>query len=81
MDAKILDAFNDLTKALDKVAESLKDKSGSKSDAAKLLQKVDNIDRRVDALTKGLRSLKKDTTQILKNQETLIRLSKEEEKT
>jgi hypothetical protein len=77
MDAKILEAFNDLTKALDKVAEAVKDKTGAKSDAGKLIQKINNLDKKIDAINKGIQDIKKDTTQILKNQETLIRLSKE----
>jgi hypothetical protein len=80
MDAKILDAFNDLTLALDKVAEAVKDKTGAKSDAGKLLQKINNLDKKIDAISKGIQGIKKDTQQILKNQETLIRLTREKKK-
>jgi hypothetical protein len=80
MDAKILDAFNDLTKALDKVAEAVKDKTGAKSDATKLLQKMNNLDKKIDAINKGIQGVKKDTQQILKNQETLLRLSRDKKK-
>lgn len=80
MDAKILDAFNDLTKALDKVAEAVKDKTGAKSDAGKLLQKINNLDKKIDAINKGVQGIKKDTQQILKNQETLLSISREKKK-
>jgi len=80
MDNKILSALNDLTLALDAVAESLKDKS-AKSEAGKILQSINNIDKKIESISNGLKSIKKDTTQILKNQETLLRISKDKKET
>jgi hypothetical protein len=80
MDVKIVSALNDLTLALDAVAESLKDKS-AKSEAGKILQSINNIDKRMESISNGLKSIKKDTTQILKNQETLLKISKDKKET
>ncbi len=74
MDVKIVSALNDLTLALDAVAESLKDKS-AESESGKILQSIDNIDKKMESISNGLKSIKKDTTQILKNQETLLKIS------
>jgi hypothetical protein len=80
MDVKIISALNDLTLALDAVAESLKDKS-AKSEAGKILQSINNIDKKMESISNGLKSIKKDTTQILKNQETLLKISKDKKET
>jgi len=58
MDNKILSALNDLTLALDAVAESLKDKS-AKSEAGKILQSINNIDKKIESISNGLKSFKK----------------------
>ena len=76
MDDKIVSALNDLTLALDAVANAMKDKS-VKTDSKKLLQGINNFDKKIEAIKTGLQSIKKDTTQILKNQETLLKISKD----
>ena len=83
MDNKIISALNDLTLALDAVAESLKDKSdkSKKSEAGEILESINNIDKKMSSISNGLKSIKKDTTQILKNQETLLKISKDKKET
>ena len=71
-----MSALNDLTLALDAVANAMKDKS-VKTDSKKLLQGINNFDRKIEAIKTGLQSIKKDTTQILKNQETLLKISRD----
>jgi len=76
MDAKILTALNNLTDSLDAIAEALKNKS-AKSDAGKILQAINNVDKKISSISTGIKGIKKDTQQILKNQETLIKLSRD----
>ena len=74
MDEKILNALTDLGAALDAVAQSLADKS-AKSDAGKTLQQIDKIETRLEAIANGVKSIKSDTQEILKNQQTLLKIS------
>ena len=79
MDNKILLALNDLTLALDAVADSLKDKS-AKSNSGKILQSSD-FNNQFVSIKQGLKSIKADTQQILKNQQSLKQISKEKKPT
>ena len=76
MDEKILEALSDIGSAIEKLTQSLKSKDKAKSDSAKLLQSAD-LGKKLDLLGKEVRSIKKDTQQIIKNQETLLKISRD----
>ena len=78
MDEKIFNALNDLGAALDAVAQALTGGS-AQSDSVKILQKIDNIDKRFDALANGVKSIKSDTQEILKNQKALQKISSDKQ--
>jgi len=75
MDQKLLDALNNLSEALEQISEALKDKKGNKSPTAEALQGGKFINQ-IKEINIGVRQLQKDSKQILKNQETIIQLSK-----
>lgn len=75
MDQKLLDALNNLSFALEEISEALKDKKGKKSDTTSALQSGD-FSKTIKEIHVGIKSIKKDTEKILKNQETIISLSK-----
>ena len=75
MDQKLLDALNNLSFALEEISEALKDKKGAKSDTTTALQSG-NFSKTIQEIHVGIKSIKKDTEKILKNQETIISLSK-----
>ena len=76
MDEKILEALSDIGSAIEKLTESLKNKDKAKSDSGKFLQSAD-LGKTLDLLSKEIKSIKSDTQQILKNQETLLKISKD----
>lgn len=76
MDEKILEALSDIGSAIEKLTESLKSKDKAKSDSGKFLQSAD-LGKKLDLLSKEVKSIKNDTQQILKNQETLLKISKD----
>ena len=77
MDRKLLDALNNLSYALEEIADSLKDKGGkgNKSATTTALQ-GGKLDKQLQSIDKGVKQLQSDNKKILKNQETLIALSK-----
>jgi len=76
MDEKILEALSNIGSAIEKLTESLKSKDKAKSDSGKFLQSAD-LGKKLDLLSKDVKSIKSDTQQILKNQETLLKISKD----
>ena len=76
MDEKILEALSDIGSAIEKLTESLKSKDKAKSDAGKFLQSAD-LGKKLDLLSKEVKSIKSDTQKILKNQETLLKISRD----
>lgn len=76
MDEKILEALGDIGSAIEKLTESLKSKDKAKSDSGKFLQSAD-LGKKLDLLSKEIKSIKSDTQQILKNQETLLKISRD----
>ena len=75
-DNKILDALNDIAKAIEEIAKYSKKKIASSND---ILQSVD-LGKKMEDIKNGIKNIKKDTEKILKNQETLLNISKEKSK-
>lgn len=75
MDQKLLLALNNLSDGLEAIADALKDRKGDKSPTTEALQ-GGNFTKEIKAINIGVKQLMKDTKQILKNQETIIALSK-----
>ena len=75
MDQRLLDALNNLSVALEEISDALKDKKGDKSDTTAALQSG-NFSKTIQEIHVGIKSIKKDTEKILKNQETIISLSR-----
>jgi len=75
MDQKLLSALNNLSEGLEAIAEALKDSEGNKSATTSALQ-GGNFTKEIQEINVGVKQLMKDSKQILKNQETIISLSK-----
>ena len=75
MDQRLLDALNNLSFALEEISEALKDKKGKKSDTTAALQSGD-FSKTIQEINVGIKSIKKDTQEILKQQKTILELSK-----
>ena len=77
MDKKLLEALDNLSNSLEMIAETLKSKGNNNSATSNALKGGDFSKQLVD-ISKSLKSIKTDTNQILKNQNTIIELSKKE---
>ena len=75
MDQKLLSALNNLSEGLEAIAEALKESGGKKSATTSALQ-GGNFTKEIQEINVGVKQLMKDSKQILKNQETIISLSK-----
>ena len=75
MDQKLLDALSNMSEALEQIAEALKDKKGNKSATTEALQGGDFV-KQIKEINVGVKQLQADTKKMLKNQETIIALSK-----
>jgi hypothetical protein len=82
MDQRLLDALNNLSLALEELNESLdKSKSGeAKTDVGTTLQSGD-FGNTLKEISVGIKSIKDDTKKILDNQQTLIKMQKEQSST
>ena len=78
MDQKLLDALNNLSFALEEISESLKERKGAKSDTTTALQSG-NFSKTINQINVGIKSIKKDTEKILKQQKTILELSKKKQ--
>lgn len=78
MDKKLLDALNNLSFALEEIAESLKNKGGDKGNKSATTTALQSgkLDKQLQSIDKGVKQLQSDNKRILKNQETIIALSK-----
>ena len=76
MDKKLLDSLNNLSFALEEIASALKDKSKGTESATATALKSGNLDKQLQSIDKGVKQLQSDNKKILKNQETIIALSK-----
>lgn len=79
MDQKLLQALNNVGFALESLVEAIASREEAKSSTAEAI-KGGNFGKQLESITVELSSIKSDTQQILKNQETIISLSKEKEK-
>ena len=78
MEQRLLDALNNLSFALEEISDALKDKKGSKSDTTTALQSG-NFSKTINEINVGIKSIKKDTEKILKQQKTILELSKKKQ--
>ena len=78
MDKKLLNALNNLSEALLEIGEALKDKGGKKSATTEALQGGD-FSKELKQINLGIQSIKKDTQEILKQQKTILSMSKSKE--
>jgi hypothetical protein len=78
MDRKLLDALNNLSFALEEIAESLNNKGGDKGNKSATTTALQGgkLDEQLKSIDKGVKQLQSDNKKILKNQETLLELSK-----
>ena len=75
MDKKLLDSLSNLSLALEDIAAALKDKSEAQSATAKAMKGGDFV-KEIKEINVGVKSLQKDTKQILANQQTIMGMSK-----
>jgi hypothetical protein len=74
MDKQLLDALGNLSDALEIMAGVLQNKKGEKSNTTTTLVSGD-FSKQLIAINDGITSLKEDTQEILKNQETILKMS------
>jgi len=84
MDKKLLDALNNLSVALQQIADSLDPKKKKTSSIGNALS-TNNIDKKLKSIDAGIKQIQSDNKQIIKNQEkilsgqqTLLSLSKKQ---
>ena len=75
MDQKLLSALSNLSEALEQISEALKEGKGNKSATTEALQ-GGNFISEIKQINIGIKQLQLDNKKILKNQETIIQLSK-----
>jgi X-X-X-Leu-X-X-Gly heptad repeat protein len=76
MDKKLLDALNNLSYALEEITDALKTKDNKPKAATTEALQSGKLDKKIQLIDKGVKQLISDNKKILKNQETLIALSK-----
>lgn len=76
MDQKLLESLGNLSLALEEIASALKDKSEAQSATAKAMKGGDFI-KEIKEINKGVIQLQKDTKEILKNQQTIMKMGKQ----
>lgn len=75
MDKRLLDGLNNLSLALEEIADTLKDKKEPNSATAKALKSGDFI-KEIKEINVGVKKLLKDTKKILANQQTIMGIAK-----
>lgn len=78
MDKKLLDALNNLSFALEEIADALKSKKGNKSATTNAMQSG-NFSKDINKINIGIQSIKKDTQEILRQQKTILSISQKKE--
>ena len=78
MDQKLLDALSNLSEALEQIASSLKAGGGGKGGNSATTDALQsgNFTKEIKEINVGIKKLQSDSKKILKNQETIIQLSK-----
>ncbi len=79
MDKKLLDALNNLSLSLEEISNALKSKDTNKSSVANALSSG-NFTNQILLIQEGISQIKTDTTNILNNQDTLLKIQKESDK-
>lgn len=79
MDKKLLQALDNLSNSLEMIADALSSKEEATSSTGASLKQGD-FGKQLQEINAGIKLIKKDTEQILKNQQTIIALSKEKKK-
>ena len=79
MDQQLLDALNNLSIGLEKIADALESSTEAKSDVGTALQ-GGNFGEQIREINNGIISIKNDTSKILDNQQTIIKLQKQKSK-
>jgi hypothetical protein len=79
MDKKLLDSLNNLSIALQDISDSLNSKSEASSATAKAMKGGD-FGKEIKEINIGVIQLKKDTKQILANQQTIMNMGKNKSK-
>lgn len=77
MDQKMLDALNNLSVCLEEIATALKDKKAGKADSVSNTLKSGNFIKQIEEINSNVKEIKTDTKKILKNQETILEISKQ----
>lgn len=77
MDKQLLNALDNLSVGLEALAEALKQKNAQSSTATAL--QSGNFEKSLESITVELKSIKKDTQEILKNQQTIIALQRKKD--
>jgi len=76
MDKKLLDALNNLSLALSEISDALKKDDKAKKSATTQALQGGNFIKEIKEINIGVKALQRDTKAILKNQQTIIELSK-----
>lgn len=79
MDKQLLNALDNLSEALVMIADALGKKGSSNTTTTNVLQSGD-FSKQLKAIDAGIKSIKSDTKEILKNQKTILELSKSKSK-
>lgn len=77
MDQKILDALNNLSVCLEEIATALNKKKAGKADSVSNTLKSGNFIKQIEEINSNVKEIKTDTKKILKNQETILEISKQ----
>ena len=80
MDKKLLDALNNLSSALEQIADALKDKKGGDKSATTTALQSGDFSKDMVSIAAGIKSIKSDTQEILRKQNTIIGMSSKNEK-
>lgn len=73
MDKELLQALNNLSESLEKLAETLGKKDEAKSATGSAMQ-MGNFEKQIQKIHKGITSVKNDTTKLLNQQDTILKL-------
>jgi phage-related protein len=81
MDKKVLDALNNLSLALEQIAAALYQPRGNKDSGSEIVNilKSGNLITQIKSIDEGVKQLRKDSKEIIKNQETILNLSKQKQ--
>ena len=75
MDKKLLNALNNLSDSLEQIVDALKSKDKNRSATSTALQ-GGNLTSDIKGIIDGIKSVKKDTQEILRQQKTILSMSK-----